>query len=97
MLSLIEKRYATDRLDHIVFISDDADRLKKVGEEEFAKEVGPIGTRYQMEIQVRWDHKPMGDIRVMATIDDGTSRGAFRPVCRDLIVGPVEHDLDDRP
>ena len=65
-----------------------ADLIAKIGDEEFPEVVGPSGTEYQIEIQIRWDHKPNGDIRVMGTIDDGTFRGAFRPVCEDLIVTP---------
>jgi hypothetical protein len=72
-----------------------AELAAKVGQEEFPAVVGPSGTEYQMEIQIRWDHKPGGDVRVMGTIDDGTFRGAFRPVCSDLIVSPDEHDLGD--
>ena len=65
-----------------------ADLAAKIGDEEFPEVVGPSGTEYQMEIQIRWDHKPDGDVRVMGTIDDGTFRGAFKPVCEDLIVTP---------
>ena len=65
-----------------------ADLAAKIGHEEFPEVVGPSGTEYQIEIHVTWDHKPDGNIRVMGTIDDGTFRGAFRPVCEDLIVTP---------
>ena len=60
----------------------------KIGDEEFPEVVGPSGTEYQIEIHVTWDHRPDGDIRVMGTIDDGTFRGAFKPVCEDVIVTP---------
>jgi hypothetical protein len=50
--------------------------------------VGLSGTEYQIEIHVTWDHKTDGDVRVMGTIDDGTFRGAFKPVCEDLVVRP---------
>ena len=65
-----------------------AELATKIGDEEFPEVVGPSGTEYQIEIHVTWDHKPDGNIRVMGTIDDGTFRGAFRPVCEDLIVTP---------
>ncbi len=58
-----------------------AELAAKIGHEEFPEVVGPSGTEYQIEIQVRWDHKPGGDVRVMGSIDDGTFRGAFKPVC----------------
>ena len=66
----------------------------KIGHEEFPEVVGPSGAEYQMEIQIRWDHKPGGDVRVMGSIDDGGLR-AFMPLCSDLIVRPDDHDLDD--
>ena len=66
----------------------------KIRHEEFTEVVGPSGTEYQMEIQIRWDHKPGGDIRVLGAIDDGGLR-AFKPVCSDPSVRPDEHDLDD--
>ena len=74
-----------------------AELSTKVGYEEFPEVVGPSGTEYQIEIQIRWDHKPGDDVRVMGTIDDGTFRGGFKPVCSDLIVKPDDQDLDDRP
>jgi hypothetical protein len=73
-----------------------AELAAKIGHEEFPEAVGPSGTEYQMEIQIRWDHKPGGDVRVMASIDDGTFSGAFKPVCSDLIVRPDEHDSDNQ-
>ena len=69
----------------------------KIGDEEFPEVVGPSGTEYQIEIHICWDHKPHGNVLVMGTIDDGTFRGAFKPVCNDLIVSPDDHDLDDEP
>jgi hypothetical protein len=67
-----------------------------IGHEEFPEVVGPSGTEYQIEIQICWDHKPGGDVRVMGTIDDGTFRGAFRPVCSDLLVKPDDQDTHCR-
>jgi hypothetical protein len=67
----------------------------KIGYEEFPKVIGGSGTKYQLEIQIRWDHEPGGDIRVMASIDDGTFRGAFKPVCSDLIVGADDRGLNN--
>ena len=65
-----------------------AELSAKIGHEESPEVVDLSGTEYQIEIQIRWDNKPGGDIRVMGTIDDGTFRGAFKPVCSDLIVRP---------
>ena len=48
---------------------------------------GESGTWYQGEIQVFWDDKPDGAIRVMASIDDGGWR-ALVPLTDDFIVAP---------
>ena len=71
-----------------------AEIAAKIGEEEFPVVVGPSGTEYQMEIQIRWDHKPNGNIRVLGAIDDGGLR-AFMPLCSDLLMRPDEHEVDD--
>lgn len=67
-----------------------ADLVPKVGHEEFPEVVGASGTTYQNEIQVFWDGKPNGDIRVLGSIDDGRFLTAFKPVCRDVIVRSVD-------
>ena len=59
----------------------------RVGDEEFPEVVGASGTQYQMEIQIVWDDKPDGAVRVLAAIDDGGWR-AFMPLCADLLVTP---------
>ena len=43
---------------------------------------------YQVEVQVFWDDKPGGDIRIIASIDDGGIR-AFFPLTKSLVVSPV--------
>ena len=45
------------------------------------------GTWYQGQVQVFWDDKPDGAIRVMASIDDGGLR-AFVPLTDDFILAP---------
>jgi hypothetical protein len=49
---------------------------------------GPSGTPYQVEIGIVWDDKPGGDVRVLASIDDGGFRSAFSPMCDDFIMAP---------
>lgn len=39
----------------------------------------PDGSVYQIEVQVFWDGKPGGDIRVMAAIDDRGWRAVLPP------------------
>jgi hypothetical protein len=45
----------------------------------------PSGRSYQVEIQVFWDDRPNGDIRVMGSIDDGGWR-AFVPVTESFLL-----------
>ena len=48
---------------------------------------GPSGATYQMEIEVHWDHRPGGTLRVIGSADDGGWR-ALRPVTDDFILAP---------
>lgn len=59
----------------------------RVGDEEFPEVVGESGTQYQIEIQIVWDDKPDGAVRVLAAIDDGGWR-AFMPLCDSLLMTP---------
>ncbi len=45
---------------------------------------GRSGASYQMEVECDWDDRPGGNIRVMASIDDGGWR-AFVPLTRSFI------------
>lgn len=59
-----------------------------IGGEPFTKEIaGPSGVTYQIEIEVVWDHKPNGDLRVLGAIDDG-GWGAFSPLSDDFTLSP---------
>jgi len=42
---------------------------------------------YQVEVEVHWDDRPGGAIRVLGSVDDGGWR-AFKPLCDDFIVVP---------
>jgi hypothetical protein len=42
------------------------------------------GVKYQVNIQVFWDDRPGGNVRVMGSIDDGGWR-ALLPLCRSFI------------
>ena len=46
--------------------------------------LGASGTKYQAEVQVFWDGRPGGALRVLASIDDGGLR-AFSPLSADFI------------
>ncbi len=55
---------------------------------------GPSSNSYTIEIEVFWDYKPNGDVRVLGSIDDGGLRTAFRPLCSDYLVTPAGKILD---
>ena len=48
---------------------------------------GASGAEYQVVIQVHWEGKRGGDIRIVGLIDDGGWR-AFVPLSEDFITGP---------
>ena len=60
----------------------------RIGDPRVATVVGESGTVYQIEVEVFWDADPGGLLRVLASIDDGSLRGAFRPVSEDCLIGP---------
>lgn len=47
--------------------------------------IGKSGTRYQLEVQYFWDHKPNDSVRVVVNVDDGGIR-AFVPVTDSFII-----------
>ena len=51
------------------------------------KIVGQDGTNYQIEIEVFWDNRRGGDIRVIGSVDDGHSRAAA-PLTEDFVISP---------
>lgn len=56
--------------------------------EPFAFEIeATSGARYQVEIEVFWDDKPEGNVRVIGSIDDGGWR-AFAPLSDSFIMAP---------
>lgn len=50
---------------------------------------GASGAEYQVVIQVHWEGKRGGDIRIVGLVDDGGWR-AFVPLSEDFITGPVD-------
>ena len=54
---------------------------------EFENVAGESGANYQIEINVFRDSKPDGDLRIMASIDDGGWRACF-PLTDSLIMKP---------
>lgn len=57
--------------------------------EIFAYEIeAPSGRPYQIEIQMRWDLKEGGEIRVLGSVDDGGWR-AFFPLTHGFLMNPA--------
>lgn len=59
----------------------------RIGESHHCDIASESGTRYQVEVQVLWDDKPDGAIRVIGSIDDGDWR-AFAPLTDSFILAP---------
>jgi hypothetical protein len=49
---------------------------------------GPSGAIYQIEYQAVWDSHPGGDLRLIASIDDGGFLSALLPLTLDVLVSP---------
>ncbi len=64
-----------------------ADLVTLIDEVQVAQLTGPSSAEYTVEINITWDDRAGGDIRVMASIDDGGWR-AFIPLCEDFIMAP---------
>jgi hypothetical protein len=55
---------------------------------------GPTGVTYQVQVQVVWDGRKGGDLRVLGAVDDGGWR-AFHPLCSDFIMAPDGSFIDE--
>jgi hypothetical protein len=51
------------------------------------KIIGKDGAHYQIEIEVFWDNRRGGAIRVIGSVDDGQSRAAV-PLTDDFVITP---------
>jgi hypothetical protein len=77
-LELLERELAKVRpLSH-------ADLAQRIGGSVTRECAGADGAIYQIEMDFLWDDKPGGNIRVMASIDDGGWR-ALAPLTRSFI------------
>jgi hypothetical protein len=57
------------------------------GKPQVAELRGDSGARYQVEVEVFWDHRPGGALRVRGYIDDCVRR-VLRPLWDDFILAP---------
>ena len=61
------------------------DLVALIGHPQSRTVIGEDHKQYQLEIQVFWDSKTDGDIRVMVAADDGGWR-SFKPLTDDFIM-----------
>jgi hypothetical protein len=71
-----------------------ADLVGQMKEPSAFEVEGASGAKYQVEIEVFWDDKPGGNIRVICSIDDGGWR-AFSPLSDDFIMAPDGSFVDE--
>ena len=59
-----------------------------IGSPRVFERLGESGTEYQIEVEAFWDHPGQegGDLRVLASIDDGRILTSIAPLCEDFIV-----------
>lgn len=67
-----------------------ADLRNLVGDPQCEEVTGRDGKAYQVEFEAQWDDYRRADhnLRVIASIDDGTFFAALRPLTRDFIIAP---------
>lgn len=85
-----------DRDEAATILSEHLDRLAAAGYAALAGRIGellveelagPSGKAYQTEVQITWDHRPGGAIRVLGGIDDG-GWSAFSPLSDSRLLEP---------
>jgi hypothetical protein len=55
---------------------------------------GKSGTVYQIEYEAWWDFEPGGDLRIIASIDDGGLLSALKPLTADFLVSSQGRSLN---
>ena len=67
-----------------------SDLKKLMGSPQVVERSSASGVSYTIEIEVFWDspHDPGGDLRVIASIDDGRFLSALSPLSSDFIMDP---------
>ncbi len=62
--------------------------VELVGRNVHNDRASPSGTVYQIDVQVFWDDKSKGTIRVIGAIDDRSLRYSILPLSQDFIMAP---------
>lgn len=88
-----------DKIEAQAILSAEIARLKTMSYPELQtmisapwvfERIGESGTVYQIEVEAFWDQPGQagGDLRVLASIDDGRILTSIVPLCEDFIVSP---------
>lgn len=92
-----------DKAEALEVLPKEIARYRKRSYAELAGLVGNVdacevkaasGAAYQIEIQVYWDSKKGGDLRVIGGVDDGGWR-AFAPLTDDFILNAEGEFIDE--
>lgn len=81
------RRLLDEHLDRVVRRGRDA-LAAGLGDVEAVEVSGPSGIHWQIETEVLWDGEEGGDLRVVASIDDGGLPRSIVPITQDRVVGP---------
>jgi hypothetical protein len=60
--------------------------IQDLGNARLVTVTGEDGRSYEIEVQIRWESRPGGDVRVVGLIDDKQLGSAMFPVTEDFIV-----------
>lgn len=69
---------------------------ERAGETDRFETTGRSGAWYQIEIELRWDDRPGGVVRVLGSIDDA-GWSAFCPMSFDFLASPDHAGRPSRP
>ena len=56
---------------------------------------GDSGAEYQIEVEAFYDDEEERNVRVMASLDNGSLRTTFMPYCSDFIIRPDGSFVDE--
>lgn len=62
--------------------------VDRVGQTDNFERQGRSKATYQIEILIRWEHKPLGAIIILGAIDDGRGLEAFFPLADSRLIQP---------
>jgi hypothetical protein len=64
------------------------DLSRTLGNQGCDEVIGPSGAEYQVEVDILWDNKPGGLLRILGSIDDGRLPGAMFPLTAGFLLRP---------